>query len=114
MSEKEECMTMLLDSARRLREFEARPPRVPTAFDGMFPLVVNPFLPEHLDEGYEEVVRFPAHPLVVWLSRYFRIEPYTELRVVRRRNVPFPVYLYAGTLYVHSSRLDLFSGGGLV
>ena len=47
-----------------------------------FKIVESKLVPD-LKEVTSTTLRIPAHPLIVWLSKWFNIVPYTELVVER-------------------------------
>lgn len=82
----------LTDAMNLLGQF---PPEPFNTFSG-FPLrIIDPW-PQ---DDQPKIARIPAHPIVCWLAKFFRIDPWVEV-TIPPKNKPFSPFMAYGTMYM--------------
>jgi hypothetical protein len=71
---------------------------------------ISPHLPDEvINEEWDEVIRYPAHPLIRWLAKFTNVVPYTEITVRRRRYKPAPFYVSNGIVICSPKQAQMIS-----
>ncbi len=58
------------------------------------------FVDPGMVDTYTETVRYAAHPLICWLSKWFIVEPYVEVTFVRTKPKKM-AYMFHNRLIMH-------------